>query len=239
MLSPKQTYERQRRESHEREDAEKRELAAGPRDAVALIQLRSSDFRERRLNTAFRRRSGGHHQSRGVQVRRIALAAASLRCGRARRLRRFLDVTLDHQGSHHDDGAVDDAASDDGHSDGDDTSDSCARRAPARGESAATGDIPDNQVFLVFHNAAAGYSIRYPEGWAQSGSGGTTSFRDKNNIVRIVGRPGSSADARHRVASERRKPRRRPTSTSAPSASASRPSRQSRSSTRPRARRTR
>jgi hypothetical protein len=52
--------------------------------------------------------------------------------------------------------------------------------------SAATGDIPDNQVFLVFRNAAARYSMRYPEGWAQQGSGARVKFRDKNNIVRVV-----------------------------------------------------
>jgi hypothetical protein len=52
--------------------------------------------------------------------------------------------------------------------------------------SAATGDIPDNQVFLLFRNAAAGYSMKYPEGWAQSGAGGKVVFRDKNNIVRIL-----------------------------------------------------
>jgi len=51
--------------------------------------------------------------------------------------------------------------------------------------SAAAGDIPDNQVFLVFRNAA-GYSMKYPEGWAQQGSGDQVTFRDKNNIVRIV-----------------------------------------------------
>jgi hypothetical protein len=56
----------------------------------------------------------------------------------------------------------------------------------AESASAATGDIPDNQVFLTFKNAATGYSIKYPEGWAQSGSGGTVTFRDKNNIVRVV-----------------------------------------------------
>ena len=49
----------------------------------------------------------------------------------------------------------------------------------------AAGDIPDNQVFLVFHNARAGYSMKYPEGWAQQGAGATVVFRDKNNIVRI------------------------------------------------------
>jgi hypothetical protein len=58
-------------------------------------------------------------------------------------------------------------------------------------QAAATGDIPDNQVFLRFRNDAAGYSIKYPEGWAQQGSGSTVTFRDKNNIVRIVIGAGS------------------------------------------------
>jgi hypothetical protein len=53
-------------------------------------------------------------------------------------------------------------------------------------QAAATGDIPDNQVFLTFRNTAAGYSMKYPEGWAQQGSGGRVTIRDKNNIVRIV-----------------------------------------------------
>jgi hypothetical protein len=50
----------------------------------------------------------------------------------------------------------------------------------------AAGDIPDNQVFLVLRNTAAGYSMKYPEGWAQRGSPARVTFRDKNNIVRIV-----------------------------------------------------
>ena len=52
--------------------------------------------------------------------------------------------------------------------------------------SAAAGDIPDNQVFLVFVNHAPRYAMKYPEGWAQQGSGDQVTFRDKNNIVRIV-----------------------------------------------------
>jgi len=56
----------------------------------------------------------------------------------------------------------------------------------AEATSAAAGDIPDNQVFLAFHDPAAGYSMKYPEGWAQSGSGPNVTFRDKNNIVRVV-----------------------------------------------------
>jgi len=56
----------------------------------------------------------------------------------------------------------------------------------AEANSAAAGDIPDDQVFLAFSNRAAGYSMKYPEGWAQQGSGDRVTFRDKNNIVRIV-----------------------------------------------------
>ncbi len=56
----------------------------------------------------------------------------------------------------------------------------------AEANSAATGDIPDNQVFLLFDNARAGWSMKYPEGWAQSGSGSKLAFQDKNNIVRVL-----------------------------------------------------
>jgi hypothetical protein len=69
--------------------------------------------------------------------------------------------------------------------------------------SAAAGDIPDNQVFLLFHDATAGYSIRYPEGWARSGNSSQVVFRDKNNIVRVVvdrGRAVSAASVRRELA---------------------------------------
>ena len=62
----------------------------------------------------------------------------------------------------------------------------------AEGNSAATGDIPDNQVFLVFRSAAGRWSMKYPEGWAQKGSGRQVAFRDKNNIVRVVVVTGSA-----------------------------------------------
>ncbi len=62
----------------------------------------------------------------------------------------------------------------------------------AEANAAATGDIPDNQVFLVFRNSRAGYSVKYPEGWAQQGSGSAVVFRDKSNIVRIVVRAGGT-----------------------------------------------
>jgi hypothetical protein len=56
----------------------------------------------------------------------------------------------------------------------------------AEAKSAATGDIPDNQVFLTFHDTAAGYSIKYPEGWSQRGSANDVTFQDKNNLVHVV-----------------------------------------------------
>ena len=64
--------------------------------------------------------------------------------------------------------------------------------APSEAESAATGDLPDNQTFLVFHNAPAGYSIRYPEGWARKGSGNLVTFKEKANLIHIVVHRGSA-----------------------------------------------
>lgn len=65
----------------------------------------------------------------------------------------------------------------------------------AEANSTAAGDIPDNQVFLVFRNGRAGYTMKYPEGWAQQGTGRSVVFRDKNNIVRIVVTSGSQPTA--------------------------------------------
>ena len=66
----------------------------------------------------------------------------------------------------------------------------------AEAKSAATGDIKDTQAFVLFHNPQTGYSIKYPEGWTQKGSGSSVSFSDKNNIVRVIvgtGGPPSTA----------------------------------------------
>jgi hypothetical protein len=52
--------------------------------------------------------------------------------------------------------------------------------------SASAGDIPDNQVFLTLHDKANGFSMKYPEGWAQRSKGGALTIDDKNNIVRVA-----------------------------------------------------
>ena len=66
----------------------------------------------------------------------------------------------------------------------------------AEANATAAGDIPDNQVFVAYRNGAAGYSIKYPEGWAQQGTGNRVTFRDKNNIVRIAVLPGATPTKR-------------------------------------------
>jgi hypothetical protein len=63
--------------------------------------------------------------------------------------------------------------------------------APSEAQAAATGDIPDNQAFLTFKNPAAGYSIRYPEGWARKGSGNDVTFSEKANVIHITVANGS------------------------------------------------
>jgi hypothetical protein len=62
---------------------------------------------------------------------------------------------------------------------------------PSEAQSAATGDIPDNQTFLLFHDPAAGYSIRYPEGWARKGSGADVTFQEKANVIHLTVRKGA------------------------------------------------
>ncbi len=64
--------------------------------------------------------------------------------------------------------------------------------APSEAESAATGDIPDNQTFLVYKDPSAGYSIRYPEGWARKGSGNDVTFKEKANVIHIAVKPGAA-----------------------------------------------
>jgi hypothetical protein len=58
-------------------------------------------------------------------------------------------------------------------------------------QQAAAGDIPDNQQFLVYKNRQAGYSIKYPEGWARKGSPNDLTFADKDNQVHVAVSQGS------------------------------------------------
>jgi hypothetical protein len=72
---------------------------------------------------------------------------------------------------------------------------SSAAALSAEAKSGASGDIPDNQVFVTLHDAAAGYSMQYPEGWVQGGGGADVTLRDKSNVVHIVVRRGRAPRA--------------------------------------------
>jgi hypothetical protein len=80
----------------------------------------------------------------------------------------------------------------------------------AEARSKATGDIPDSQVFLSYHNPQAGYSMQYPEGWAQRGGGGDVTFQEKNNIVHILVARGPAPTPTSAVAELARERQRQP-----------------------------
>lgn len=55
------------------------------------------------------------------------------------------------------------------------------------------GDIPDNQAFVTYTPASGGFSVKVPEGWARTTSGGAVTFTDKLNSIRIESRAAAKA----------------------------------------------
>ncbi|MEV6837095.1 hypothetical protein AB0N17_21720 [Streptomyces sp. NPDC051133] len=67
---------------------------------------------------------------------------------------------------------------------------------PAPTESNPPGDIPDNQVYVSFQptdGIFTGFTLKVPEGWARTSQGGTTTFTDKLNTVKITAVSASGA----------------------------------------------
>lgn len=63
---------------------------------------------------------------------------------------------------------------------------------PNAPEVVAPGDIPDNQAFVAYQ-AAGGFSVKVPEGWARSDiAADHVSFSDKYNTVDITWKPAPS-----------------------------------------------
>jgi hypothetical protein len=81
----------------------------------------------------------------------------------------------------------------------------------ADARSKATGDIPDQQVFLVLNNAAAGYSMKYPEGWTQIGAAANVTVRDKNNLIHVTMTRGMAPSPASMAAQFKRLQRSNPT----------------------------
>jgi hypothetical protein len=65
----------------------------------------------------------------------------------------------------------------------------------AEATSAATGDIPDNQMFLTYRSPVGHYTMSYPEGWAIKAHGSGVTISDKNNIVHVVVASGTTPSA--------------------------------------------
>jgi hypothetical protein len=73
---------------------------------------------------------------------------------------------------------------------------------PNAKESSPAGDIPDNQAYLAFSPPGADYSVKVPEGWARTATGGATTFTDKLNAITMQERAatgGASAAAARRT----------------------------------------
>jgi hypothetical protein len=56
---------------------------------------------------------------------------------------------------------------------------------PNAPEHSPPGDIPDNQAFVAYSPPGASYSVKVPEGWSRTASGGAVWFTDKLNTVRL------------------------------------------------------
>jgi hypothetical protein len=56
---------------------------------------------------------------------------------------------------------------------------------PNAKEVSPAGDIPDNQAYVAYAPPGTGFSVKVPEGWSRTAAGGTTSFTDKLNTVRL------------------------------------------------------
>jgi hypothetical protein len=67
-------------------------------------------------------------------------------------------------------------------------------------ENSPPGDIPDNQVFVRYRPPGAAFTVKVPEGWARSSTGGAVTFTDKLNSITIE---SAAAGSKPTVASVR------------------------------------
>jgi hypothetical protein len=63
---------------------------------------------------------------------------------------------------------------------------------PNAPEVSPPGDIPDNQAFVAYTPPGAGYSVKVPEGWARTSSGGAVTFTDKLNSITMEAFPAQA-----------------------------------------------
>jgi len=63
---------------------------------------------------------------------------------------------------------------------------------PNAPEVSPAGDIPDNQAFVPFAPPGGSFTVKVPEGWSRSSSGGAVSFTDKLNAIKVESRPAQA-----------------------------------------------
>jgi hypothetical protein len=72
---------------------------------------------------------------------------------------------------------------------------------PAKAEVNPAGDIPDNQAYVAYAPRGGGFTVKVPEGWSRTATGGAVTFSDKLNSIRVETRKGGPSPT---VASVRR-----------------------------------
>jgi hypothetical protein len=61
-----------------------------------------------------------------------------------------------------------------------------ATPAAAGTESPPPGDIPDSTVYITYHAVSGTYTVKVPQGWAQTATAGAASFTDKLNTITVT-----------------------------------------------------
>jgi hypothetical protein len=61
-----------------------------------------------------------------------------------------------------------------------------AAPAAAGTESPPPGDIPDSTVYIPYHAVSGKYTVKVPQGWAQTATAGAVSFTDKLNTITVT-----------------------------------------------------
>ena len=64
---------------------------------------------------------------------------------------------------------------------------------PNAQEHSPPGDIPDNQVFVPYKPAGAGFVVKVPEGWGRRANGHAVVFTSSLNSVAVEGRSAAHA----------------------------------------------
>src|SRR3954470_20225874 len=78
--------------------------------------------------------------------------------------------------------------------------------APTGGDNSPPGDIPDNQVFVTYSPADAGFSVKVPEGWSRTGTAHDVRFTDNLNAIEVAwSRGAAAAPANAKVSTVKRK----------------------------------